>query len=307
MLSVIESKADIPNMIRSWFPDWNGSSNVICPFHGDHNASLHVSQLGAAKCYGCDFKARSIIDLHAKMNDLTYMQARTELYESVVNAIPMVKVEKMEAALRKNKAAIKYIEKKRNIPLDVAEDFHLGVDPFTGRISIPIVDQYKTCVNIRLMAWDRDSRDKAINTKGHGEIRLYPEWLMVDEKKILLCEGEWDCLVARSRGIPAVTWTGGSGGINRAYLEMFEGKVVYILYDNDKAGIDGAEAMALALHGRSAETVMVKPSIAAGKDLTDWSFTAPDYLNFIKLRIERHMIPHNTAIKHCPTCGQRMP
>lgn len=59
----------------------------------------------------------------------------------------------------------------------------------------------------------------------------------------LICAGEKDMAVARSRGFNAITITGGENMLPACTAE-FKGRNVIIVYDNDAAGIDGAIKLA---------------------------------------------------------------
>ena len=303
MLDVILFKTDVPNLIRSWFPDYVDDNNVICPFHDDINASLHISPEGKARCHGCGWSAKNLVDLYAQMEEYTYDQARRILYEDVVKAISASKVRKFEVVLRLNDRAINYLVKKRGLNGTVAKKHRLGLDPKTGRLAIPIFDQFGTCVNIRLASWNRKSKFKMINTKGCGEVRLYPENHIVHEKKILLVEGEWDCLVARRFGIPAATWTGGASNFNKDYLWLLQNKVVFILYDNDEAGEKGKWKMIEELRGVAGVVKTLDPLSPEGKDISDWALADPKCMERLRLFVDMFKVNGKRAKKICPTCG----
>lgn len=58
--------------------------------------------------------------------------------------------------------------------------------------------------------------------------------------EIVICEGEFDALHLISKGIPAVSSTGGSSTFEESWADEFAHAQVYICYDNDDAGIKGA-------------------------------------------------------------------
>lgn len=65
-----------------------------------------------------------------------------------------------------------------------------------------------------------------------------------DTKPILICEGEKDMIVARMYGYNAITLTGGCKAIPSLFKQYFFNKEVYIAYDNDDAGRNGAIRLA---------------------------------------------------------------
>lgn len=73
-----------------------------------------------------------------------------------------------------------------------------------------------------------------------GDIVPFDIWKN-DKNYTVICEGEKDMLIARSHGFNAITLTGGSqSNIKKEYLNYFKDRDVYIVYDNDEAGRNGA-------------------------------------------------------------------
>lgn len=92
-------------------------------------------------------------------------------------------------------------------------------------------------------------------------------------KKLILCEGEHDLMMAWQRGLSGVcSFTGGAMSIPTANkLEVFEGKDVAIIYDHDRAGEEGAEKIARALLNMvHAIKIIQLPVKEKGQDLTDY-------------------------------------
>jgi 5S rRNA maturation endonuclease (ribonuclease M5) len=66
---------------------------------------------------------------------------------------------------------------------------------------------------------------------------------MRDLDKVLICAGEKDMAIARTFGFNAFTITGGEMTVPHKFGYAFKGKSVYILYDNDDAGRNGAKKL----------------------------------------------------------------
>jgi hypothetical protein len=245
------------------------------------------------------------------MEGITYKDARRLLYGQVINSVPDSKVVAFRECFLKNKKAQLYVV-KRGIEDRIAIEFRLGYDPHTNRIAIPIFDQFLTCVNMRLMAFNnkRLTKHKAINIKGHGEVRLYPEWLAKDEDKLLLVEGEWDCLIGRQLGLPTVTWTGGANAWNHDYDWLLKNKAVMVLYDGDDAGRKGSEE-AMRMLGKIThwgQVVERSPlmSKACGKDLNDWYKEEPETVRVFVNEFNQ-WDPQTVDLDPtvCPCCGRK--
>jgi DNA primase len=256
------------NQIKDMFNTWQPSTNLVCPFHDDSNASLSITPEGKAYCFGCGFRATNVIELFGKVYDLSYLDARSMLYEKLVHAIPDHKVRSYCQAM--TPTLTKWLKDKRHISRETVEIYQIGWDAYTRRYTIPILDQFGTCVNIRKYSPDQDI--KMINTRGYGAFRLYPEEVLMDtyNTNILLVEGEFDALVGNDNGIATVTGTGGAGNWDGRYNWMFQNKNVFILYDNDDVGQAGAEARMRELMGVAAYVTLLDPPSKRGKDLSDW-------------------------------------
>ena len=66
-----------------------------------------------------------------------------------------------------------------------------------------------------------------------------------DDRDTLLCAGEKDMAIARAHGFNAITITGGEGTFPKLFKYSFKGRKVFIAYDNDGAGHNGAKTVAM--------------------------------------------------------------
>ena len=83
----------------------------------------------------------------------------------------------------------------------------------------------------------KNEYNKNANT---GDIIPFDVWKN-DFRDTVICEGEKDMLIARSQGFNAITLTGGAqAALQKDYLPYFEGRNVFICYDNDDVGRQGA-------------------------------------------------------------------
>jgi len=91
----------------------------------------------------------------------------------------------------------------------------------------------------------------------------------------MICEGEFDRLVLYSLGIPAITSTAGAGTFKKEWIEHFKDlKKIYICFDNDKAGENGANRLIKMLEQELPDTSIYKTtlldSLGEGGDLSDY-------------------------------------
>ena len=297
---VVSDTDYVVSLIRDMYPTWQPNTNIVCPHHEDTNASLSITPQGKAFCFGCGYRAANIIELFGDMYDMSYLDSRTMIYEDMVKAIPMKKVEAYVRNLHKRKSVLRYLTEERHLSPNVIVAHALGYDTYTDRITIPVFDKFGTCVNIR--KYNTCADPKMINTKGHGEFRIYPEEVLLDPKKqnIMLVEGEFDALVGSTMGIDAVTGTGGAGNWDDKFNWMFQNKNVFVLYDNDMVGKQGAKDVCDKLKGIATYvTTLDPPTNTFGKDLSDWW----EYGDEVKAQI-KHVLKTKAVHKMtCMSCG----
>ncbi|MBQ8627870.1 MAG: toprim domain-containing protein [Prevotella sp.] len=140
------------------------------------------------------------------------------------------------------------LQKKRGLSKAVLKQFCIGWDG--TRVTIPIYNEYNELVNIRRYMWNSpEDMNKMVNYvdalgNTFGENRIYGiEHLYNDDvEEICWCEGEWDRIVAEGIwGIPTCTMTAGARNFNPTWYKLLRRKKrIYIAFDNDEAGEDGA-------------------------------------------------------------------
>lgn len=108
---------------------------------------------------------------------------------------------------------------------------------------------------------------------------------------VFVCEGELDCLLLNSKGLTAVTSTGGSGTFKKEWAELFEGKNVYIVFDKDEAGYKGAMKTQGILP--FAKTIIL-PDDMEGNDVTDY-FQTHTVQDFFAIEAITYPIPREPS------------
>lgn len=154
----------------------------------------------------------------------------------------------------------------RKIDIEVAVSYGVGIsddmcllypvhwqdDECTGYKKYPIRDGQKSNIPINCPAG------------------LFPRGPI--SKKIVIAEGEDDCLGLLSHDIPAKTNNSGAGTWEPEWCEQFRGCTVTLLYDNDEAGRKGTLKAASMLQ-EYAELVLIAQwpaGSAEGYDVGDW-------------------------------------
>jgi len=96
---------------------------------------------------------------------------------------------------------------------------------------------------------------------------LFGAQFIKDKKVVVITEGELDALVLWSHNIPAVSSTSGARTFREEWVKLLENKEVYICYDNDKAGAEGAVN---TLSFLPFAKVILLPETAGVKDISDY-------------------------------------
>jgi DNA primase len=164
----------------------------------------------------------------------------------------------------------------RGISDEIIKSSELGYGLFYGRwwITIPIKDIDGNYVFFKLRQDPRHGKGKMTWPNGI-EAQIY-DWnsLLFSEKKLVICEGETDALLLKSKGVPCITNTHGANTVKNEWMEHFKKDTeYYICYDNDIAGRNGAQKMSSALlkHGCYKINIINLPEEVGDKgDLGDY-------------------------------------
>ncbi len=163
-----------------------------------------------------------------------------------------------------------YVKETRGLSDAAIVRHHIGFD--ADRIWVPLYKDGKP-INVRRFAKPGErTRYKVLNIAGRGDATVFPDDVLKKEDAVVLCEGEWDAMLANDRGIPTVTFTGGAGTIPKQdELERFRGKDVAIAYDCDAAGKKGGLQAGSALYSIAASVKIIDLDLPKrGDDITDW-------------------------------------
>ena len=147
-----------------------------------------------------------------------------------------------------------------------------------GWITIPVSNISSDITAIRLR---KDPSANSNNPKYRwetegSEATLYNVQVLKDKPDMLvICEGEFDCMLLASQGVMAVCSTAGASTFKDEWVEQLNYvREFYIAFDNDEAGREGAKALSEKLHKAhpSASVLNIKLPDAVGEhgDITDF-------------------------------------
>src|SRR3990167_7377005 len=157
-----------------------------------------------------------------------------------------------------SKLATKY---QKQLPLNIREwlktnrlildedidDFELGYGEFYGTswITIPVRDMNGNIVFMKLRKdpFLESDRPKYMSTGGEASI-FNVDVLKDKPDQLVICEGEFDCLVLRAFGIPAISSTAGASTFKDEWIDQLKSvRHLYICFDNDDAGEKSANEL----------------------------------------------------------------
>lgn len=273
------SKAvDALEFFGEFFDGWDGRSNVKCPFaserHGkgdDRNPSMTLfPDHCGAYCHACGYKAGNPVKFFADAKKVSEDNAARILWNRYVERlVPADAYLAPARALLQNKLVLAKLHKLRGITEPTAIKFRLGYDG--KRLTIPIFNEEGYCVNIRRYDLYKSGGPKMVSWKaGYGKARLYPAGPYSDP--VFVVEGELDAIMGRQMGVQAVTPSGGALTWTPEFTRLLAGRRVYVVPDNDDAGLRGAELRCRAIASSALSTAILRlPDMKDGKDLTDWA------------------------------------
>ena len=131
---------------------------------------------------------------------------------------------------------------------------------------------------------------KTIRWKGSASGLISPFDLWQDDyHPTLICAGEKDMAIARSKGFNAITISGGEGTLPKFFGRQFRNREIYIVYDNDTTGRNGALKVAKYIYQFTQKIKIIDiSSICTEKGEDIWDFfmkykkTAKDLVSIIR-------------------------
>lgn len=217
--------------------------NVKCLLHDDDNPSLSINlENGKWYCHTCR-KGGDMFQWYMEYHRVSFSKAKAEIlggHEDRDDILSVAEVEDAYNNLVKSENLQLMMKVKRGWTLETINKFKLGYRD--DRVTIPIYDDKGMLQNIRKYDIFHKTKQKFKNVKGYGKVRIFPIENVKNDTIIFLA-GEPDTILANQLGLPAVTFTGGEGTINRDYLPLLEGKEIFICYDIDETGKKASETL----------------------------------------------------------------
>jgi 5S rRNA maturation endonuclease (ribonuclease M5) len=183
--------------------------------------------------------------------------------------------------LLKDSAYMEYLEEKRGLTEDTIRKFSLGKlnQGGYGWVSIPLFNllgEFVGGYKLRSLPWEESNSLRYLH---------YPNGIYVDcpfnaynlnpgKDKVVICEGEFDCMLLNQYGYNAVTSVTGGGSFKDEYFDVLEPfQEIIILFDNDESGakfsVKLAERLSLKFPSKLISIAKI-PKEDEVKDITDY-------------------------------------
>lgn len=267
-------------------PDERGEIDIHCPLHGDSKRSASINPAkGVWYCHaGCGGGSiRQLVgaeDTWKPVPESARRHRRAAVAARNTEApFDVTDVHRWHDRLLDDRKAIDLLFERKGIKLETARRALLG---YNGRhFKIPVFGPppERPIWNVRTYDMNpTNGRRKIWSIRGMGTARLYPVGIplrSIKHEAIMICEGEWDTLLALQAGYLAVTRTDGAGKPwHDEWTPLFEGRRVFICPDCDQVGVESAERTRDALADTAQFVKFIrlpfKVTRKDGKDLSDY-------------------------------------
>lgn len=225
----------------------NGQVVGYCPFHNDRKRSWSGNiETGLWFCHaGCEsgnayqFAKRIGIDPRPFITNNRSHRKNNQLQKSKEKSI--AKVDLTDEAYKYHKYLIEHYSELpilKSWSKRLIIELNIGWDYRSKSFTFP---HYNTEGKIIGIHWHRGK------SSGAGSCKWYPLHFISrydNNKRLLIDEGEKDCLSLLSLGHQVITATLGASNIPKDLSPLKPFKEIIVLYDNDKAGKDGSQLLA---------------------------------------------------------------
>ena len=271
-----------PTIFELIYPevDFNleGFTQVVCPFpHGEDDgvpyyesnpsAGINLTDRGF-HCFGCHRKHGEIsfiqeylgVSIHEAHKFKNILDSASNSLEEHLDLYLLEEPNTMDMAINELGFTRENMDK-------------LGIKTEQGRLVYPVSIFGRVIDTVR---YSNKLVPKVLRNKGSksGMIIPYDLWRnSLLNKATVICAGEKDMTIARENDLNAITITGGEGALPELFKKDFIDRDVFIIYDNDLAGRNGASKVASFLKPltKSVRVVDLSPiTTEEGEDLWDF-------------------------------------
>lgn len=240
--------------------------------HGTDFVGESGDDQAVADCPLCGKEGRFYVNLNTRLWDCKRC-GRKGNFETFLKEV----AKRNEARLRKRGGAKKRLADDRSLQVSAFSPHGVGWDG--SCYTIPVRNPKGVVVDIRRYLLGIKAAHKTRSTPG-AKAGLWNSDALAEHKgtsKVYLCEGEWDGMAldwlrrkVKKPGV--VVAVPGGDTFKKDWAELFMGKLVVCLYDNDQTGYRGQSKVGQMLSGiaRSIEFIHWPTKCPTGWDVRDW-------------------------------------
>lgn len=241
--------ADLLNVVKKA----NGHTVANCPFCDEDGGHFYANnQTGQWDCKKCQVSGNAWTFLrNHKQMDSRQIYKQFEKYginqdwqtESQSSSKPMLFDRKDIEYYCSKLPDDKLVEfaRERGLTIEILKKHQLGIND-SGEFTLPVVDDNGYIRNILR----KKPGQSTISCKGGEAVLFGIEDIFSSSKEIFVVEGPWSALVLKERGFKAVG-TCGAGILKEEQIPLFRDKEVFLVPDNDDAGLKGVDKIAQKL------------------------------------------------------------
>ena len=251
------------DVARHLFPNGKKHGNEWCVggISGEAGNSMKIHLSGSKSGVWCDFatgEKGDLLDLWAVKRNLSVLEAMKDAcgyigitFDRIASpsSSKFVKPQKKDIPLATSMVnALSYLENERYLSKETLNRFQIEAND--DEIVFPYLDEKEERIFVKYLKIDRPNGKKQIRVEANCQPCLFGWHLVLNARKIILCEGEIDAMTVSQYGFPAlsVPFGGGTGDkhkwIEYEYEKLSVFDQIYLCFDNDNEGKAAANDVA---------------------------------------------------------------
>lgn len=280
------------------FPEIDGFSTetqVCCPFpHFTTDGQIYYETRPSAgvnldkKVFNCFSCGKGLSELQFIKEYMGIEETEATLLRSILDTNK--DTEYWEATLDfNNKNTEEYIKNDLGITEKTIKELKLRLGGTSGyQLEFPLF-LFGKLVDVANYECNRTPKTIRWKHSTSGLISPYDIWRLDKSRPTIICAGEKDMAIARSKGFNAITISGGEGTIPKFFGNDFLDREIYIIYDNDATGKKGSIKVAQYISKFTDKVKVIDiSSVCTEKGEDVWDFfmkykkTAKDLVEIIR-------------------------
>lgn len=280
------------------FPEIDGfrtENQVCCPFpHFTADGQVYYETRPSAgvnlekKVFNCFSCGKGLSELQFIQEYMGIEETEATMLKSILDTTK--DTEYWEATLDFNNPTTKeYVNTDLGITDKTINELKLRLGGTSGyQLEFPLF-LFGKLVDVANYEYGRTPKTIRWKHSTSGLISPYDNWRIDKARPTIICAGEKDMAIARSKGFNAITISGGEGTLPKYFGNDFLDREVYIIYDNDTTGKKGSLKVAQYISKFTNKIKIIdlsKVCIEKGEDVWDFFMkygkTAKDLVALIR-------------------------